>query len=55
MPLTIGLGVLGAALLITPLELWEAAIVAAVLAPTDAALGAAVASNEQLPSASARR
>jgi len=49
MPLTIGLGAFGAALLITPLELWEAAIVAAVLAPTDAALGAAVASNEQLP------
>ena len=41
MPLTIGLGIAAAALLLTEIEFWEAAIIAAVLAPTDAALGQA--------------
>ena len=49
MPLTIGLGVLVGALLLTDLEFWEAAIIAAVLAPTDAALGQAVISDRRVP------
>lgn len=48
-PLTIGLGFAGAAWLLTGLELWELAIVAAVLAPTDAALGQAVVENKAVP------
>jgi sodium/hydrogen antiporter len=39
MPLTIALGAGAAALLLTDLTFWEAAIVGTVLAPTDAALG----------------
>ena len=42
MPLTIALGTPTAALLLTDLTFWEAAIVGTVLAPTDAALGQAV-------------
>jgi NhaP-type Na+/H+ or K+/H+ antiporter len=49
MPLTIVLGTTVAALLLTDLTLWEAAIVGTVLAPTDAALGQAVVSNPRLP------
>jgi sodium/hydrogen antiporter len=49
MPLTIVLGTVVAALLLTDLTLWEAAIVGVVLAPTDAALGQAVVSNPRLP------
>ncbi len=49
MPLTIGLGIVAAALLLTDIEFWEAAIIAAVLAPTDAALGQAVVSDERVP------
>ena len=49
MPLTIVLGTIVAALLLTDLTLWEAAIVGTVLAPTDAALGQAVVSNPRLP------
>ncbi len=49
MPLTIGLGVLAAAVLLGGLEVWEAAIIAAVLAPTDAALGQAVVSSRLAP------
>src|SRR5215217_1298129 len=45
MPLTIALGTASAALLLTDLTFWEAAIVGTVLAPTDAALGQAVLSN----------
>ena len=50
MPLTIGLGIVAAALLLTEIEFWEAAIIAAVLAPTDAALGQVVVSSELVPS-----
>lgn len=50
MPLTIGLGIVAGALLLTEIEFWEAAIIAAVLAPTDAALGQAVVSSELVPS-----
>jgi NhaP-type Na+/H+ or K+/H+ antiporter len=49
LPLSIGLGVLLALLVLTDLEAWECAIVAAVLAPTDAALGQAVVSSPLLP------
>jgi NhaP-type Na+/H+ or K+/H+ antiporter len=49
LPLTIGLGTLLGLLVLTDLEAWECAIVAAVLAPTDAALGQAVVSNRELP------
>jgi NhaP-type Na+/H+ or K+/H+ antiporter len=49
MPLTIALGTAVAALLLTDLTFWEAAIVGAVLAPTDAALGQAVVSNPRVP------
>jgi NhaP-type Na+/H+ or K+/H+ antiporter len=49
LPLTIGLGTLLALALLTDLEVWECAIVAAVLAPTDAALGQAVVSSPALP------
>ncbi|HEX5910487.1 MAG TPA: cation:proton antiporter [Thermoleophilaceae bacterium] len=49
MPLTIALGVGAGALLLGDMEFWEAAIVAAVLAPTDAALGQAVVTSERVP------
>src|SRR5215211_7825336 len=49
MPLTIALGTATAALLLTDLTFWEAAIVGTVLAPTDAALGQAVLSNPRVP------
>lgn len=49
MPLTIAAGTLAAALLLTEIEFWEAAMIAVVLAPTDAALGQAVVSSELVP------
>ncbi len=49
MPLTIAVGVAAGALLLTDIEFWEAAIIAAVLAPTDAALGQAVVSSTLVP------
>ena len=49
LPLTIGLGAVLALAVLGELEPWECAIVAAVLAPTDAALGQAVFSSEALP------
>jgi sodium/hydrogen antiporter len=49
MPLTIVLGTAVAALVLTDLSFWEAAIVGTVLAPTDAALGQAVVSNPRVP------
>jgi NhaP-type Na+/H+ or K+/H+ antiporter len=49
LPLTIGLGTLFALLLLSDLDPWECAIVAAVLAPTDAALGQAVVSSPLVP------
>ena len=48
LPLTIALGT-GVAALLLPLGLWEAALVAAILAPTDAALGQAVVSDRAVP------
>jgi sodium/hydrogen antiporter len=49
MPLTILLGMAAGAVFLTELEFWEAAIVAAVLAPTDAALGQAVVLDRRVP------
>jgi sodium/hydrogen antiporter len=49
MPATIALGMAAGAAVLTELEFWEAAIVAAVLAPTDAALGQAVVSSRAVP------
>jgi sodium/hydrogen antiporter len=49
MPLTIALGTIIAALVLTDLAFWEAAIVGTVLAPTDAALGQAVVNNPRVP------
>jgi NhaP-type Na+/H+ or K+/H+ antiporter len=49
LPLTIGLGTVAAALLFTDLSIWEAGIIGAIIAPTDAALGAAVISNLRVP------
>ena len=48
LPLTLVLGTILATLLLD-LTVWEAALVAAVLAPTDAALGQAVVSNPRVP------
>lgn len=49
MPLNIALGALVALVLFTELNLWEAALLAAILAPTDAALGQAVVINKIVP------
>ncbi len=49
LPLTIILGALTAAFLFNYLGFWEAALLAAILAPTDAALGQAVVSNPRVP------
>src|SRR3954451_25318916 len=49
LPLTIALGALAAAAIFNQLSLWEAVILAVVLAPTDAALGQAVVSDPRVP------
>jgi len=49
LPLTIVLGWVLAAVLFHVLSIWEAAVVGAILAPTDAALGQAVVSNPRVP------
>ena len=49
MPVNIVLGALVALILFTELTLWEAALLAAILAPTDAALGQAVVVNRVVP------
>ena len=49
LPLTIALGAVVAAALFGTLSFWEAAVLAAILAPTDAALGEAVVSNKAVP------
>ena len=49
LPLTIALGTLFAAVLFTDLTIWEAGIIGAIIAPTDAALGQAVISNPRVP------
>ncbi len=49
LPLTVVLGALAGFLVIDGLGIWEAAVLAAVLAPTDAALGQAVIGNARVP------
>lgn len=49
MPLIILVGSIVAALLFTELTIWEAAILGAILAPTDAGLGHAVMSSKRVP------
>ena len=49
MPLTIALGGLLALVLFSDLSLWEALLIGAILAPTDAALGQAVVSSPIVP------
>jgi NhaP-type Na+/H+ or K+/H+ antiporter len=49
MPLILLAGTIVAALLLTELSIWEAAILATVLAPTDAGLGHAVMSSDRVP------
>jgi NhaP-type Na+/H+ or K+/H+ antiporter len=49
LPLTVGLGALVGLLVLTDLEPWECAVVAAILAPTDAALGQIVISSPVVP------
>jgi sodium/hydrogen antiporter len=49
MPLTIALGTLIGILLFPNFSIWEACILAVILAPTDAALGQAVVSNPRVP------
>lgn len=49
MPLTMLLGAGVARFLLPDFSWWEAALLAAILAPTDAALGQAVVSNEAIP------
>jgi NhaP-type Na+/H+ or K+/H+ antiporter len=49
MLLSIGLGTVVGVLLLEGLDAWECAALAAILAPTDAALGAAVVDNERVP------
>ena len=49
LPLTMLLGTLVAAVVFGDMPLWEAAILAVILAPTDASLGQAVVSNPKVP------
>lgn len=49
MPLIILAGTIAAALLLTDLTVWEAGILGAILAPTDAGLGHAVMSSKRVP------
>ena len=49
LPLTMLAGAVAALLLVPGLELWQAALVGVILAPTDAALGQAVVSNLRVP------
>ena len=49
LPLTVATGALAAWLILPGLGLWEAVLLGAVLAPTDAALGQAVVSNRLVP------
>ena len=49
LPVTIALGLGVAIVLFTELGIWEAALIGAILAPTDASLGQAVISNPRVP------
>jgi NhaP-type Na+/H+ or K+/H+ antiporter len=49
LPLTVVLGTIAALLVFPDFGIWEAALLAAILAPTDAALGRAVVANPRVP------
>ncbi len=49
LPLTIVVGWIVAALVLTDLTIWEAAVLGAIVSPTDAALGKAVIANPRVP------
>ena len=49
LPLTMLAGAFAALLLVPGLEIWQAALIGVILAPTDAALGQAVVSNLRVP------
>ena len=49
LPLTMVAGVLAALVLFDQIGVWEAMVIAVILAPTDAALGQAVVSNQSVP------
>lgn len=49
LPLTIAFGTMMAAVLFTDLSFWEAAIIRAIVAPTDAAPGTSVTANQGVP------
>jgi NhaP-type Na+/H+ or K+/H+ antiporter len=49
LPLTVLFGAAVAAVMFTSLGIWEAALIGAILAPTDAALGQAVVTNPRVP------
>ncbi|MDH3606639.1 MAG: cation:proton antiporter [Acidimicrobiia bacterium] len=49
LPLTVIAGTIAAVLLFPDFSVWEAALVAAILSPTDAALGQAVVANPRVP------
>lgn len=49
MPLTMVVGTIAAAVLLLGVEFWEGAVIAAILAPTDAALGHAVVTSRFVP------
>lgn len=49
MPLTIAVGTAAAAVLLIGIDFWEGAVVAAILAPTDAALGHPVVTSRLVP------
>jgi NhaP-type Na+/H+ or K+/H+ antiporter len=49
LPLTVLAGAAAAVLVFPDLSIWEAALLAAILSPTDAALGQAVVSNPRVP------
>jgi NhaP-type Na+/H+ or K+/H+ antiporter len=49
LPLTIAAGTLGAHLLLPGLSWWVCAVIGAAVAPTDAALGAAIVDDERVP------
>ena len=49
LPLTVGAGALVAWMVLPALEVWEALLIGAILAPTDAALGQAVVSSPLVP------
>jgi len=49
MLLTIGLGMLATLLVFADLSLWEAGVLAAILAPTDAGLGQAIVTSPRVP------